>query len=95
MWLCFVNVCRTIGRAEKKRRARDSADTPFSAIWLVLFLKTIQRSVRLEAVQGLSVLPFFVTSFFDFWDKKDRGLCAQRAQVNGLIFGIRLLCPIC
>ena len=48
-------------------------------------------SFRLEADRGFSVLSLCLTSFFDFGDKKDRRLCAHTAQVNGLIFSIRVV----
>ena len=40
-------------------------------------------------IQGFSVLPFFVTSFFDFGDKKRPSTFRRLRPVNGLIFGIR------
>ena len=44
--------------------------------------------------KGVSVLPFFVTSFFDFGDKKRPSTFRIVRPVNGLIFGIRFLCSI-
>ena len=44
---------------------------------------------RLGAVQGFSVLPLCLTSFFDFGDKKRPPTFRIVRPVNGLIFGIR------
>ena len=49
---------------------------------------------RLEAVQGFSVLPLCLTSFFDFGDKKRPPTFRIVRPVNGLIFGIRFLCSV-
>ena len=43
---------------------------------------------RLGAVQGFSVLPFFVTSFFENGDKKDRQLFAHCDQSTVSLFVI-------
>ena len=49
---------------------------------------------RLVDVQGFSVLPFFVTSFFDFGDKKRPSTFRIVRPVNGQFFGIQLLCSV-
>ena len=46
---------------------------------------------QLEAVQGFSVLPFWLTSFFENGYKKRPPTFRTLRPVNGLFFGIRLL----
>ena len=63
---------------------------------LVLFLCKLSRPVpfRLGAVQVFSVLPFFVTSFFENGDKKRPSTFRRLRPVNGQFFGIQLLCSV-
>ena len=80
----------------KLRLVRPVPDTSFGSPDVPACAIPVQAAsrlvpCRLGAVQGFSVLPLCLTSFFDFGDKKDRRLCAHTTQVNGLIFSIRVV----
>ena len=49
---------------------------------------SVESSASCGAVQGFSVLSLWLTSFFDFWDKKRPSTFRTVRPVNGLIFGI-------
>ena len=69
-----------------------SPDAPACAVPV----QAVSRPVpfRLGAVQGFSVLPFFVTSFFENGDKKRPSTFRRLRPVNGQFFGIQLLCSV-
>ncbi|WP_270574227.1 hypothetical protein, partial [Flavonifractor plautii] len=59
---------------------------------LFVFLRNLfYLTFQLEAVQGFSVLPFWLTSFFENGYKKRPPTFRTLRPVNGLFFGIRLL----
>ena len=73
------------------------------AVWAILYLcfapvlvKATSQLVPFqpEAVQGFSVFPFCLTSFFENGDKKRPPTFRRLRPVNGQFFGIQLLCSV-